>query len=207
LVPAVIEEVRPLVPATEPILWVGDSQFADLTQPHRFREGRGQADHFLIRYNAKVPFTPSAEAEAGDGPAVRHGTDARGRAWRQQWGTWGAASNAKRMFVRRITRERPGQADIMLVTDVLDAERYPAEDLLETYLQRGTIEGVFQKITEVFSLKKLIASRPQGTIFQLSVCLLLFNLIEVVRVISRWAKGWPPRRCRPSNSSRACRGT
>jgi Transposase DDE domain len=181
LVPAVVEEVRPLVPATETILWVGDSQFCDLIQPHRFREGRGLSDHFLVRYNAKVPFTPAAQTAGGGVPAARHGVDARGRAWREEWGWLGAASNARRMYVRRITLERPGAAAIALVTDLLDPVQYPAEDLLETYLQRGTIEGVFQTITEVFSLKKLIASRPKGTVFQLSFCLLLYNLIEVVR--------------------------
>ena len=77
--------------------------------------------------------------------------------------------------------ERPGAAAIALVTDLLDPVQYPAEDLLETYLQRGTIEGVFQQITEVFSLEELISSRPKGTVFQLSFCLLLYNLIEVVR--------------------------
>jgi Transposase DDE domain len=181
LVPAVVEEVRPWVPATETILWVGDSQFADLTQPHRFREGRGLSDHFLLRYNAKVPFTPSADPEADGVLAVRHGVDSRGRSWREEWGWWGAASNDRRMIARRITLERPGQKAVALVTDLLDADAYPAEDLLETYLQRVTIEGVFQKITEVFSLQKLISSRPKGTVFQLSFCLLLYNLIELVR--------------------------
>ena len=43
------------------------------------------------------------------------------------------------------------------------------------------IERVFQQITEVFPLKALIASTPQGTLFQLSSCLLLYNRIQLLR--------------------------
>src|SRR5205807_10024844 len=71
--------------------------------------------------------------------------------------------------------------DIILITDLLDADRYPAEDLLALYLARWGIERVFQQITEVFHLNRLIATTPQGTLFQLSFCLLLYNLIQVVR--------------------------
>ena len=43
------------------------------------------------------------------------------------------------------------------------------------------IERVFQQITEVFHLNRLIATTPEGTLFQLSFCLLLYNMIQVVR--------------------------
>ena len=32
--------------------------------------------------------------------------------------------------MRRITLHRPGEEDVILVTDLLDADTYPAEDLL-----------------------------------------------------------------------------
>jgi hypothetical protein len=83
--------------------------------------------------------------------------------------------------VRRITLHRPGEEDIVLVTDLLGAETYPAEDLLALYLARWGIERVFQQITEVFHLNRLIATTPQGTLFQLSFCLLLYDMIQVVR--------------------------
>jgi hypothetical protein len=83
--------------------------------------------------------------------------------------------------VRRITLHRPGEEDVILVTDLLDAVTYPAEDLLTLYLARWGIERVFQQITEVFHLNRLIATTPQGTLFQLSFCLLLYDMIQVVR--------------------------
>jgi IS4 transposase len=52
---------------------------------------------------------------------------------------------------------------------------------LELYRHRWGIERVFQQITEVYHLRTLIASTPQGTIFQCAFCLLLYNLVVVQR--------------------------
>src|SRR5207253_8639177 len=87
----------------------------------------------------------------------------------------------RRRYVRRVTLHRDGEEDIILVTDLLDAAACPAEDLLALYLARWGIERVFQQITEVFHLNRLIATTPAGTLFQLSFCLLLYNMIQVVR--------------------------
>ena len=35
---------------------------------------------------------------------------------------------------------RPGEEEILLVTDLLDGQQYPATDLLEVYLTRWQIE-------------------------------------------------------------------
>jgi len=70
---------------------------------------------------------------------------------------------------------------VALVTDLLDAELYPAAELLDHYLQRWGIEQVFQKVTEVFHLQGLIGSTPKATIFQFAFCLVLYNLIQLIR--------------------------
>jgi hypothetical protein len=70
---------------------------------------------------------------------------------------------------------------VILVTDLIDAVTYPATDLLDVYLIRWGIERVFQQITEVFALQKLISSTPEGTVFQAAFCMVLYNLIQVVR--------------------------
>jgi len=44
---------------------------------------------------------------------------------------------------------------------------------------RWTIERVFQQITEVFNLQHLIGTTPQGTLFQLAFCLLLYNMLQL----------------------------
>jgi hypothetical protein len=171
LVPAVLPPVRARVQG--PRLWLADRQFCDLTQTEAFTAEPG--DHFLVRYHPKVHFCPDPARPA------QHGQDSQGRAYEQEWGWLGRAGNKKRRYVRRVTLHRVGAEDVILVTDLLDAVAYPAEDLLTLYLARWGIERVFQQITEVFHLNRLIATTPQGTLFQLSFCLLLYNMIQVVR--------------------------
>ena len=43
---------------------------------------------------------------------------------------------------------------------------------------------MFQQVTEVFGLSHLMGTTPEGTIFQFALCLLLYNLIQVVRGVS-----------------------
>ena len=76
---------------------------------------------------------------------------------------------------------RPEDKDLVLVTDLLDPDLYPAGDLFWLYSERWGIEEVFQQVTEVFGLEGLIGGTPQACIFQLSFCLLLYNMIQVVR--------------------------
>ena len=99
--------------------------------------------------------------------------------------------------MRQIHLIRPGGEDVYLVTDLLDEARYPAADLLEVYLKRWEIERVFQKIVEVFHLEHLIGSSPEATIFQASFCLVLYDLLQVMRGTWRPARrSWRRTRCR-----------
>jgi len=103
----------------------------------------------------------------------------------------GAERDKRRRYLRRVTLHRTGEEDVILVTGLLDPARYPAEDLLALYLARWGIERVFQQITEVFHLNRLIATTPQGTLFQLSFCLLLYDMIQVVRGYVAVGQGHP----------------
>jgi hypothetical protein len=170
LVPALLSQVRARMRG--PRLWVGDRQLCDLTQPERFA---ADGDHWVVRYHPKTPF------ELGPGQAPRQGIDPQGREWQEEWGWLGRGHNPKRRYVRRITLVRPDAEAVCLVTDLLEAERYPALDVLALYRLRWGIEEVFQQITEVFHLQALIGTTPQGTVFQCAFCLLLYNLLQLVR--------------------------
>jgi Transposase DDE domain len=98
-----------------------------------------------------------------------------------QWGMIGSPKEKRQRYVRQIQLVRPGEEDIFLITDLLDEVAYAAEDLLEVYLHRWEIERVFQQITEVFSLERLVGSTPQATVFQASFCMVLYNLMQVIR--------------------------
>jgi hypothetical protein len=180
LVPALLPQGREHVAGAR--LWVADRQFCDLTQTAAFAT---DGDQFLVRYHPKTHFCPEAT------PPAQAGQDAHGRHWQQDWGWLGSEQATQRRFVRRITLYRPGEETIILLTDLLNAHQYPATDLLERYLARWSIERVFQQITEVFHLHTLIGTTPQGTVFQFAFCLLLYNLVQVVRAYVATAQARP----------------
>jgi hypothetical protein len=170
LMPEAIPRIRARVAGVR--LWVGDRQFCDLNQPAELTQ---QGDHFLLRRSLKLGF------HADPDRAARSVVDARGRTVIEQWGWIGAPREKRRRYVRQIHLARPGAEDIYLVTDLVDERTYPAEDLLAVYLTRWEIERVFQKIAEVFELRRLIGSTPEATIFQGAFCLVLYNLLQVMR--------------------------
>jgi hypothetical protein len=188
LVPALLPQVRSRVAG--PRLWVADRQFGDLTQTAAFAAGE---DHFVVRYHPKTHFCPDSTRLA------QQGHDPQGRAWVEDWGWLGCARAKQRRFVRRITLYRPGEETVILLTDLLDAEQYPANDLLGLYLARWGIERVFQQVTEVFHLQALIGTTPQGTVFQCAfVC--------CYTTCCRWSAltSPPPKRARPRPSQQNC---
>jgi hypothetical protein len=170
LVPGVLAQVRALT--SGPRLYVSDRQFCDLNQP----QVQGQnGDHWLIRYHAKVSFHPDPARPQ------RGGQDRQGRTYREEWGWLGKATDKRRQYVRRITLQRPGDEEVILVTDLLEGEEVPATDLLDVYWQRWGIERLFQRVTEVFNLRTLIGGTPEATVFQAAFCFLLYNVIMVLR--------------------------
>jgi hypothetical protein len=153
-------------------LWIADRQFSFLTTLAQFADAE---DAFVVRYSKGIPF------ERDETVAVGKGQDADQRSYEEEWGWLGKAKNPNRRRVRRIRVNRGKQEEFIVVTSLVDAERYPAVDLLEVYRSRTNIEYVFQRITEVFNLRRLIGTSPKATLFQLSLCLLLYNVLQLVR--------------------------
>jgi len=170
LVPDLLPQVRAQYAG---VLWLADAQFGNPAQAAAFTARPG--DHFLVRDDGKTTFVRDRDRP------VQQGRDGQGRVYEEDWGWWGSLRNPHRRYVRRLRLTRPNATPIMLITDLVDAAAYPAVDLLTLYLARWGIERVFQQITEVFQLQRLIGSTPRGTLFQLAFCLLLYNQIQVVR--------------------------
>jgi hypothetical protein len=171
LMPRVMPLARAAVAG--PRLWVADAQFCDLDQPAEFT--REEGDHFLMRFSLRNRFSADPDRQA------LSGTNRLGQVYTQDWGWMGSGKDPRRRYLRRIVVRRPGQEDVIVVTDLLDAQVYAAEDLLEVYLQRWQIENVFQQITEVFELQHLIGCTPKATVFQASLCLVIYNILQVMR--------------------------
>lgn len=171
LVQSVVAQTEALAP--QPRLFLADRAFCDLVQAAHFTARPG--DHFVVRYHAGTKFTPDTSRPE------KRGTDSQGRAVVETWGWLGCEANPGRRYVRKIHLPRPGEdEDLILITDLLDAEAYPAPDLLWLYQERWGIERMFQKVTEVFGLEQLIGGTPQACIFQFAFCLLLYNLIQLL---------------------------
>jgi Transposase DDE domain len=153
-------------------LWIADRQFSFLSTLAEFAR---ENDVYLVRYSQGIPYHRDASR------ASRKGRDSEGRSYDEEWGWLGKEKAVQRCSVRRITLNRGSKDAIVLVTNLMDADQYPAADLLETYRNRPNIESVFQRITEVLALRRLIGTSPRATVFQLSLCLLLYNVLQLVR--------------------------
>jgi len=171
LVPGLMPQLHQLAGA-RPILSVWDRQFDD-PATMRLLSGRG-GDGFVVRMKHKnMPF--AAES------AVRT-RDPRGRDVLDEVGVLG--SGKKAMRVRRVTLRRDakaGEDDVVLLTNLTDRTRFAADDLLGLYQKRWGIEQVFQQVTETFSLSHLIGCQPKAVLLQLAFCLLLYNVMQLVK--------------------------
>jgi Transposase DDE domain len=149
-----------------------DRLYCNLSFPQKVLDAGG---HFIIRYCSNTTFVPDPERPA------QESRDAQGHRIVQEWGWLGKVQKEDRLYVRRITKFLAGGNEISIITDLLDSEKFSAEAMLLTYKSRWGIETVFHQITDVFSLKHLIGCQPKAVLFQFSLCLLLYNALQVIR--------------------------
>jgi hypothetical protein len=172
LVPAVVDRLRALADP-DPRLWTGDRAFCDYKLLGLFAK---DGDHFVVRYNTSCGFHLDPTR------TPRSGKDSEGRTFVEEWGWLGKENNPHRIEVRRIRVIRPGKTDpLILVTSLLDADRYPADDLLSVYRRRWGIEVMFQHVVQTFDLRHLIGTTPSATVFQAMLCLVLYNTTMTIR--------------------------
>ena len=170
-----VGELAPIVRAQfdGPLLSVSDAGFCDLEQPRHFTRCAG--DHFLVRHHPKVHFHRDETIPA------RTGVNDLGQPFVETWGWLGSAKDRRRLAVRHIELTCDSAQPVILITDLLDADEFPATDLLWIYRERWEIERLFQKVTEVFGLSHLIGCSPEATLFQFALCLVLYNTVQTVR--------------------------
>lgn len=167
----VVRRVNELLPGLK--LHVGDRAFSDLVQPKHFMASPG--DQFLVRYHSKTKFHRDLSVDE------RVGVTSTAENFKESWGWLGSEKDPRRLYVRRIELTCIKGKPVILITSLLDADKYAATDLLWVYRQRWGIEQMFQQVTEVFGLSHLIGTTPKATLFQFSFCMLLYNLMQVVR--------------------------
>jgi hypothetical protein len=171
-VPELLQSLRSQL--TRLCLVVGDRAFGVFKVCEEARLG----GHFLFRRHGQTKF------EADPQRSVVKSIDRFGRPVTERWG-WILRGKKDRMSVRLITVTRDKEK-LDLITSLLSPETYPVGDLLDVYLDRWNIEQVFQKITEVFQLNALFSTHPEGMLFQLTFCLLMYNVIHLVKQYIAW---------------------
>jgi len=200
LVPELMKQLYQVVAAAAgPLLTIWDRQFDDVRTMRHFSARAGDA--FVVRAKQQdAIFTVESAVE---------GKDEQGRRVLDEIGVLGQGN--KQMTVRRITlirrkgdktnnevkssKKAKGSAavakdaadqeqedDVVLLTNLLDREVFSAADLLALYKHRWGIEQVFQQVTETFSLKHLIGSGPKAVLLQFAYCLLLYNLMQLIKI-------------------------
>jgi hypothetical protein len=168
LVPQLMQQLHACV--ERPMLSIWDRQFDDV-RTMRHLCGRA-GDCFVVRMKQKQ-HKFQAESSVTS-------TDAQGRTVTDEIGVLG--QGAATMRLRRVTLIRgQGEEDVILLTNLLERSLFDAADLLELYRHRWGIEQVFQQVTETFSLTHLIGSTPRAVLLQFAYCLLLYNLIQVIK--------------------------
>jgi hypothetical protein len=91
---------------------------------------------------------------------------------------------------------RPGfrVRQVTLVTTLLDAQAYPAERLAEAYGLRWTIETCFGHLKTTMKMDVLRCRTVKGVMKELSMFLLVYNLIRLTMAEAGRRQGVPPER-------------
>jgi hypothetical protein len=76
--------------------------------------------------------------------------------------------------------------EITLVTTLIDAELYPAEELASLYQRRWTIETSFRHLKTTMRMEVLKCETVNGVLKELAVFVLIYNLVRLVMLEASW---------------------
>lgn len=109
---------------------------------------------------------------------------------------WAALPATLRMRELRYTIARPGfrVRTVTVVTTLLDPARYPKEKLAEAYRLRWTIETAFGHIKTTMKMDVLRCQTVRGIEKELTMFLLVYNLVRMTILEAARRQGVPPER-------------
>lgn len=109
---------------------------------------------------------------------------------------WAALPRSLRMRELRYTIARPGFRvhTVTLVTTLLDAQRYPKEELAKAYGLRWTIETAFGHLKTTMKMDILRCQTVRGIQKELTMFLLIYNLVRMTILEAAQRQGVPPDR-------------
>jgi hypothetical protein len=109
---------------------------------------------------------------------------------------WNALPRTLLVRELRYTIARPGfrVRTVTLVTTLLDPQRYPKEKLAEAYGLRWTIETAFGHLKTTMKMNVLHCQTVQGVLKELTMFLLVYNLVRMTILEAAQRQGVPPER-------------
>ena len=98
-----------------------------------------------------------------------------------------------RVIQSRVTI-RGKKRTLWLVTSLLDAERYPAEEIVALYCRRWKIETLFEELKVTLSADVLRSKTPEGVRKEMAARILTLNVVRTIILASAIKAGVNPER-------------
>lgn len=175
---ALLEEVLETVDPKD--LWIGDRNFCT----RGFLSGIAQHEGvFVIREHQQIPLqplTPLVKVFCGNGKTLSEQTVQYD--WQEK--TW----ILRRIVVHLDEATQNGETEIVLLTNLPTATA-DALQVADLYLQRWTVEGLFQVITDVFKCEIKTLGYPKAALFSFCMALVAYNILAMVKASLRSVHG------------------
>jgi hypothetical protein len=98
------------------------------------------------------------------------------------------AQAPRRMYVRTITRTIRRQDakpwTVTVCTTLLDARKYPADEIVKLYLERWNIESDFRVLKETLKLNRLTGNSPDIVRKEICAGILAYNLVRITMALA-----------------------
>jgi Transposase DDE domain len=174
---------RELLPRVQPgDCWVADRHFC--TAPFTFGVAEREGCFLVRQHQSNLTVEPLEELH-------QQGQTATGEVYEQHVRIHNAATGGtlevRRIEVRLLTETRDGDRVIGLITNL--PNQIKAKVLADVYLQRWSIEKLFQFITESLHCEVPGLGQPRAALFAFAMALLASNALAVVRASLRAAHG------------------
>lgn len=174
LLPSILETIE-----AEQV-WIADRNFCT----RQFLLGIAQrSSYFIIREHKSIPSQELSTLKAV-------GETETGRVWEQkvQINYDDANLNLRRVVIQLHQPTRHGDTEVALLTH-LPTSAADATTIARLYLQRWSIEGMFQVITDTFNCELNTLGYPKAALFVFCIAIVAFNILSTVKAALKSVHG------------------
>ncbi|MGB7249960.1 MAG: transposase [Phormidesmis sp.] len=175
---SLLPEMLATVSADE--VWIADRNFC--TRETLIEIGRRQA-FFIIRAHQNLPYEALA-------PLTAVASSSSGEIFEQPVSVTyeGECLRCRRVVVKLSQPTRHGDSEVAIFTN-LPVAVADAAKVSELYLERWTVEKMFQVVTDVFSCELKSLGYPRAALFVFCMAVVAFNLLSTVKAALKAVHG------------------